>query len=874
MKERILTLALCLAAATAARTEERDPRLPLRGWDVRSSCELSGTTPEAISTVGYAATGWHHSDAPETVVAALVGDKTLPDPNVGLNLKSFPGMNYSPKMFFALEDMPEGSPFRCSFFYRAEWLQPAEDKGREVALHFLGINYRANVWVNGHKVADAATTAGTYRSFEFRVTDLVHAGEKNAVALEISAPGKNDLGITWVDWNPTPPDKNMGLWKEAYLSTSGQVALRRPFVLSHLAPGYESATVEPSADLRNLGATPVEGTLRAEVGETRVEKKIALGPHEEKTVRLEAAEFAELNWKKPRLWWPYQMGEPFLYKATLSFEIGGKVSDSASLEFGIREVTSEVAEGHRLFHVNGRKLLVAGAAWAPDLLLRWSDERVDSDLAYVKDMNLNAIRLEGRLDREAFYTKADRLGLLVMPGWTCCDAWEKWARWGAEQKEVARESMRDQIAILRNHPSVFVFLYGSDNPPPPPIETMYLGVLKDLRWPNPSVSSASEQPTTVTGSSGVKMTGPYEYVPPVYWLTDKEAGGAHGYNTETSPGPAIPPRESLERFLGKDHLWPMDAVWNFHAGLERFTDVSVFTDGLTKRYGPATSLDDYLRKAQAMAYDNERSMFEAYIRNRYTSTGVIQWMLDNAWPSLIWHLYDYYRVPTGGYFGTKKACELVHVLYDYGARSVVASNRTNEAREAVVVTARFYGIDGEPRGEQTKTLDLPADSAVAVFPATLDGFQPGTYFLRLRLEEQGKVASENVYWLSTKPDTLDWKARKDTVYTPQATFADLTGLQGLKTVALEARAGLESSNRLRVTLHNTGTAPAFMAHVRVTKGKGGEDLTPIFWQDNYVFLLPGESRELVATFDPARAGGASPVVELDGFNVAPATLNP
>ena len=369
------------------------------------------------------------------------------------------------------------------------------------------------------------------------------------------------------------------------------------------------------------------------------------------------------------------------------------------------------------------------------------------------------------------------------------------------------------------------------------------------------------------------MTGPYEYVPPVYWLTDTQAGGAYGYNTETSPGPAIPPRESLERFLGKDHLWPIDPVWNFHSGLERFTDVSVFTDGLTKRYGPASSLDDYLRKAQAMAYDNERSMFEAYVRNRYTSTGVIQWMLDNAWPSLIWHLYDYYRVPTGGYFGTKKACELVHVLYDYGARAVVASNRTSEAFGSLVVSARFFGMDGTPKGEQTKTIDLPADATAVAFPASLEGFPSGTYFLRLRLEQKGTLVSENVYWLSTKPDVLDWSHKKDTVYTPQASFADLTGLSTLKTASLETKASLEKPGVVRVGLRNSGTGPAFMVHARLATQKGGEDLTPVFWQDNYVFLLPGESRDLVATFDPSRSLSASPAVEVDGYNVAPAWVS-
>src|SRR5260370_22456968 len=239
-------------------------------------------------------------------------------------------------------------------------------------------------------------------------------------------------------------------------------------------------------------------------------------------------------------------------------------------------------------------------------------------------MGLNAIRLEVRIDREEFFEKTDRLGILVMPGWTCCDAWEKWKNWRAEQYKVAGESLRSQIQILRNHSSVFVWLYGSDNHPHADVERMYLAILKDLDWPNPSVSSASEQSAKVSGKSGVKMTGPYEYVPPVYWLADKKAGGAYGYNTETSPGPAIPTRDSLERFIPKEHLWPIDDVWNFHAGGERFTNVNIFTDGLNRRDGKAATLGDYERKELRVAYYALRAVVRAYGRKKYTSTGEIK----------------------------------------------------------------------------------------------------------------------------------------------------------------------------------------------------------------------------------------------------------
>jgi exo-1,4-beta-D-glucosaminidase len=862
-----------LLTGRAAFSADEPSRIYLhKDWQIQSSCEAKASGAE-ISAAGFEAKGWHHSDIPSTVVGALVTDKTYPDPNYGTNLKSFPGMGYSSKSFFANQDMPKDSPFRCSWWFRTEFSLPAEVESKTSWLDFLGINYRANVWLNGQKIADANEVAGTFATFEFNVSKALRPGKTNSLAVEIFAPGKNDLGITWVDWNPTPPDKDMGIWKEVFLTSGGDVSLRNPFVSSKLDSDYKNAALTISADLRNAANHAVNGVLRAEVDGKEVSQQVSLNAGETKTVSFAPEQYAQLKLENVRLWWPYAMGEQNLYAAEVSFQVGNETSDAATVNFGVREVTSELTDkGYRLFKVNGRKVLIRGAAWAPDLLLRWSSKRLDADLNYVRDMGLNTIRLEGRIDRDEFYEKTDRLGILVMPGWTCCDAWEKWSKWKQEQHKIAAESLRSQIRVLRNHPSVFVWLYGSDGPPPADVEKMYLGILKDLNWPNPSVSSASATATTVTGKSGVKMTGPYEYVPPVYWLADTKAGGAYGYNTETSPGPAIPPRESLERFIAKEHLWPIDDVWNFHSGGERFTTINVFTEGLNRRYGTATSLDDYERKAQAMTYDGQRAMFEAYGRNKYTATGVIQWMLNNSWPSLIWHLYDYYLVPAGGYFGTKKAMEPVHVQYSYDDNSVAVVNSTYEAVQGVRVSAKLYDLNAKEKGAREGTMNVAADSSTKAFDLPKVDDLSKTYFVRLQLHDSaGKLLSDNFYWLSTKPDVLDWKHRKDTVYTPQAEFGDLTGLNTLPQVKLEVTSAKEEHSGktgVRASVRNSSGSIAFMVHLRVTKGKGGKDLTPIFWSDNYFSLLPGEVKEVTAAYDASELNGKAVILEVDGYNVA------
>jgi exo-1,4-beta-D-glucosaminidase len=441
--------------------------------------------------------------------------------------------------------------------------------------------------------------------------------------------------------------------------------------------------------------------------------------------------------------------------------------------------------------------------------------------------------------------------------------------------KIAGASLADQITRLRNHTSVFVWLYGSDGPPPANVETMYLQILKDKQWPNPAVSSASETPTTVTGASGVKMTGPYDFVPPNYWLTDTQAGGAYGFNTETSPGPVIPPLESLKRFLPADHLWPMDDFWAYHSGGERFTNIDKFTNGLAQRYGKSADLKDFLRKSQAANYEAQRAMFEAYGRNKYVATGVIQWMLNNAWPSLIWHLYDYYLVPAGGYFGTRKACELLHVQYSYDDNSVAVVNGQNWVVTGLRVKARIFDINAQERASREATLDAPADSSTrALSLPAVDGIS-STYFLKLELwNASGKLSSENFYWLSTKPDVLDWAKKLDTVYTPQSAYADLTGLNSLQEakVSAAARASHEANDEvIRVSLQNPSSSLAFMVHVHAVDPKSGEDITPIFWDDNYVSLLPGEKREMLARYSSTEAAG-KPKLMVDGWNVPPAAI--
>ena len=856
------------------------------GWMIQSSAEVAAAG-EVISSENYTPTGWYKATMPSTVISALARQDVFADPYTAENLRAIPGTTYPAGMNFSRIQMPPGSPFRVPWWFRTEFQVPQDCAGKTVWLHFNGINYRAGVWLNGRQVASPSQMVGAWRVFELDVTRFVTPGSKAVLAVEVSPPQPDDLAITFVDWNPLPADKDMGIWRDVYLATSGPVSVRYPQVISKLdLPGLERARLTVTAELHNATGETVEGTLEGRIESRDFSQPVSLGPQETKVVTFTPGQFPQLVVEQPRVWWPYALGAQNLYQAELSFKTGGKVSDSRTLSFGIREISGELdANGHRLFKINGKTILIRGAGWTFDMLLRSDPERQQAELNYVKDMHLNTVRMEGKLEDDNFLDLCDRQGILVLAGWCCCDHWERWQNWKSEDFVVSAESLKDQIRRLRSHACLLDWLNGSDNPPVEKVERTYIQILKDLNWPNPYQSSATARPTSVTGKTGLKMSGPYEYVAPAYWLEDKEVGGAHGFNTETSPGPAVPPLESLKRMLPADHLWPIDSTWNFHAGGGMFRDLHVFTEALSRRFGPATSVEDYALKAQVLGYEGERAMFEAYGRNKYVATGVIQWMLNNAWPSLIWHLYDYYLRPGGSYFGAKKGCEYLHVQYSYDDQSVVVVNSYYQSFAAMKVSARVYNLDASLKYLRDSTLDVEPDSSQRVFalPA-IDGLSR-TYFLRLDLNDSaGKNVSTNFYWLSTQPDVLDW-GRSNWYLTATRTFADLTALGNLPKVEVKGTAESDTNGEdgvSRVTVQNPSHDLAFFVHFKVVAeggregaGEGGgrdDEVLPVLWSDNYISLLPGETRMLTATYPKRRLRSGKPVVKVDGWNVVPASL--
>ncbi|MFI5915058.1 glycosyl hydrolase 2 galactose-binding domain-containing protein [Dactylosporangium sp. NPDC051541] len=860
------------AAVQISATPGESTAIP--GFAIQSSGRTSDTGG-TISQPGYAASGWYPVSAHSTVLAGLLQNNVYADPFYSTNMKSIPTAD-----------------FTVPWWYRADFTL-----GSETGLHTFadvtGVLSKADVWINGTQVATSATIAGAYTDHELDLTAVVHSGV-NSLAVKVYPNDPNrDLTMGWIDWVQTPPDKNMGIVRDVKLRRSGAVAVRNAHVVTRLStPALDSAVLTAKADVRNDSAAAVTATVSGTVAGTALSQSVSLAAHETKTVT-----FGPVTLTGPQVWWPAGMGGQPLYDLSLTASVAGGASDAAHERFGVRDVKAPLdASGHRRYTINGRPLQIRGGGWSPDLFLRWNPGYVEDKLRYVLDLGLNTVRLEGHIEADEFFDLTDRLGILTLPGWECCDKWEGQVNgdetgepWTAADYPIAKASMAAEAARLRDHPSVISFLIGSDFAPDATIEQGYLDALNAADWSTPVIAAASDNSSPRSGPSGMKMTGPYDWIPPNYWYdkAHSDSGGAWGFNGETSAGPDVPTMDTLKRMMSANELntlWQSPNAAQYHRSpSSTFSTLKIFDNAITGRYGTATSLDDYVRKAQLAQYENVRAQFESYRRN-FTDTsnpadGVIYWMLNSGWTSLHWQLFDYYLDQNGAYYGAKKANEPLHVQWSYDNRSVVVVNQRHAAASGLTAKVNLYNPDGTQVFAQTAAaLTVPGDGGRATaltVPSSISGIAT-TYLAKLvLLDSSGVEVSRNVYWLSTAPDTVDW-ANNDWYYAPTSSYANLKGLAGMASAPVSVSASSSAAGgttTTTVTLRNTSTGktPAFYVDAHVL-GAAGRPVLPIQWDDNEISLWPGESKTLTAKYRTADLAGAAPSVRVSGWNVATQTV--
>jgi exo-1,4-beta-D-glucosaminidase len=856
-----------LLAVLLALSCSRTPQMTLAGkillsdnWHVQSSENISAVPGSVVSGNVIDITGWYPAKVPSTLMGVLTANGLYKDLFLGDSIKNI-----------------DQRQFEKSWWYRTEFTSPGANEDQRVMLNFDGISYYANVWLNSVLIASRDSIYGTFRRFEFDVTDLLK-DSVNILAVEIFKQKPGDFGHGFVDWNPAPPDNSMGIWREVYLQITGDVAIRNTFISSDVnTVTLDEASLTITADVVNYSSSAVNGELTGKSEDFAFAVPVHLKAGEIKQVKLTPDDIKALRIRHPRLWWCNNLGEPNLYNLNIQYVTNSMVSDSRDIAFGIREIeTYNNASGHRGFKLNGKEVLIKAGGWTDEIFFRDTDASNEIQVQYVKHMNLNTIRFENIWGKsQNIYDLCDQYGLLAMVGWSCQWEWENYLgkecdEFGGikteEDMDLMVESLEHQIRYLQNHPSVFVWLLGSDMLPRPALEKRYRELITTIDN-RTYLAAASDRKSEISGPSGVKMRGPYNYVGPSYWYIDSVNGGAFGFNTETGPGPQIPVMETFVKMIPEKNRWPIDEIWNFHCNpSESFGTLDIFNNVLFQRYGKPSTLDNYMLKANVQGYEAMKGMFEAFRANRPNTTGIVQWMLNSAWPSFYWQLYDYYLLPTSAYYAARKANAPLQLVYNYGNNSIYTVNETLNPLNGAKARIRLLDIQGREILTEELAVTMEGNTSAAIYKLPPIS---GNIFLALSLlDGQNNVVTDNFYWLSGKPDVYDWE-KTEWFYTPIKSSADFKPLNYLSA----AEVGLtqkvlskENEQVVEVTVTNKSKGIAFFINLTL-KNSFNQTIFPVFWEDNYLSLQPGETRTIqcIVPGGPTLVNGCT--LSLSGWNV-------
>jgi exo-1,4-beta-D-glucosaminidase len=772
---------------------------------------------------------------------------TIPTTAMGVLIKNGLYQNILSGLNYNKIDKTE---FNHPWIFSRNFDLPALTSDQRILLQISGIDYRADIKINGHLVASHDTLEGPFRHFLLDITPSVR--KKNRIDITVYRAQDGDPNYGYADWNIRPADESMGITRNINLIIADRVVIEHTAVFSKVnTVTLSKAALTITTTLRNVTGKKLLGLLEGsfEAGKFRV--PVVLQPHQERTITLDTSVLPILNIDHPRLWWCIGMGEPELYHLRLRFVASGETLDSKNCTFGIRQIDSYLTEdGYRAFLLNGRKVMINGGGWTDDIFMQDTPESYRQQMIMIHDMGLNTIRMEGFWGTcDQAFSICDSLGLMIMAGWSCQWEWNADLHSGVqnehssipdtpEMKRLLTLSLRDQVLALRQHPSIICWFIGSDKCPYTSWEQSYHEMLNGLD-DRPLQISAANRTSEISGPSGVKMTGPYEYVGPSYYFTDHKSGGAFGFNTETSIGASMPVQEDVDRIVGKDEDWPVkdNIYYNYHctASSIAMKDLNVISSVIQNRFGEIGNLRKYLQCANLLSYESTQAMYEAYRTAEPLTTGIIQWKLNSAWPSFYWQLYDYYGVPTAAYYGTKKANQVFQLTYNYGCHKVYA---VNKSLKDVTGNAqmKFYDLHSHLIKNLVKKITLSPHHPQEVFDLN-DIKMNGELFLKLT--DQNGVTSRGEYWVPADSDTYDWK-RGNWYITPILHYASYQALLSLPSSQLKISTSTYNGE-ISVKIHNSDKNLAFFIELVLLNVKG----LPVpysRWSDNYFTLSPGQTR--------------------------------
>jgi len=824
----------------------------INGWQMQDSAKVSGAGA-VVSTAGFHPESWYPATVPGTVLTTLVNNRVYPEPLYGENMRAIPE-----------------SLNKTTYWYRTTFLIPASHKGRHTWLHFAGINYTADVWVNGH---EAGAIRGAFIRGDFDITEFVKPGRSAVLAVlvapqphpgvphehtvalgvgqnggETAIDGPTFLSTIGWDWLPAVRDRDTGIWLPVTLDSTGPVVVKDPFVTTDLSPAHDSADLHVAATLENKSPKPVSGTLTGTIqlqnstdSPITFRKSLTVEANGKTEVSLDKNSMPEMHLSSPKLWWPNGYGPQNLYTLTLRFDVGGRNSDSASRQFGIRKIEYQVADSENLtLSVNGVRVMARGGNWGLDeALKRIPRERLDAQFHMHALANLNIIRnWVGQSTSPDFYDMADKYGILL---------WDEFFQPNPADGPNVTDiptyiaNVTDKVVRYRNHPSIAVWCARNEGYPPKELDDMLKGLMGRL---DPSRLYQSNS----ADGRGVSSHGPYYWRSPRFFYALNES-----FKTETG-SVSIPTLESIQGMMPQKDWETINNDWAQHdmaAGAQRGNE---FPTSLAKRYGHIRNLADFVRKGQLATYEAFRAMYEGRNAQMFTATtGVITWMSHPAQPSFVWQLYHYDLEPNAALYAAKKASETVHVQFNEANRGIEVVNNRPDALRDLQVKVLIYSFDGKLDSEKTYPVErVPGSTTVKAAQIDVSARISALYFIKLELTDaQGKLLSRNFYWQHVSQDQFD-------------------GLENLPTATLDADASSRAEGDktiLTVTLNNHTDHVALMTHLQLHQKKSGRRVLPVFYSDNYISLAPGESSTVTIEAASKNLQGDEPLVEIDGYNV-------
>ena len=890
---------LFLLAALLLATPQTGKKFYLKNSLVKNST-LVPEDGRFISSDKFRPENWYPCKIPSTVLNCLVKNNIYPDPYTGLNNLKIPDASESYNIWYDLSKFSylpnKTNPWKDPYWFRTEFELERINPENIIWLVFEGINYRADVWLNGRNIADSREMAGMFREFRFNITKAAKNG-KNYLAIKIypldfpglpSPPyrrnlnggetgdiGKNvtmQCSAGW-DWIPPVRDRNMGIWQDVYIEETGPVIIRWPVVVSDLPlPGTSPARLTISTELKNLSEKTITGDLKIFIGKTKLKKRIILKAGEQRRVKFSPDKYRGLVIHHPRLWWPAGYGKPELYSLLLEFEYRGNISDIKRINFGIRKISTKVTYvngwARRDFFINGKRIFIRGGAWVPDMMLRRSTERIYDELRLIKEANLNLVRIWGGgiTPPEEFFDACDRLGLLVWHDfWTtgdCQGTWGKGSKDWPVEPELFLKNAEDVVLRLRNHPSILLWTAGNEGYPGKniyvPLRNRIISELDGTRPFLPS-SGFSTPPgdwglsLPDNGPPGVYSGGPYSWVEPETYYRRVREGKDWLFKDEVGT-PSMISLNSAAKFIKDFTPDPTYTIpffnkqWRYHFALYELKGI--------KRYGFPQTLQDLVMRAQLMGINSYRAIFEAANTRPGDISGIMLWKLNPAWPEVRWQIYDYFLKPIPAYYYIKRAASQLHIQLDPVNYIAGAVNHLPENKKRMRARIKVYTEDMREVINKEIELDLKPMEYKPIMDLK-NAIKKGFYLVKLELlNADGNCESENFYWIS-----------RDRDYSPLENLerAELKVLPEIKSE------GKESS--LKIKIYNISNSPAFFIHLSVLKDHMGEEVLPSFWSDNYFSLLPGEEKIIRVKFKPEQLENATPYLLIEGWNLYPQEIN-